>query len=82
MPPARAAHTDASPRDAVPVTVNGEARSIPQPCTVTELLGLLEVGKKRVAVAVNGEVVPRSTHATATLCVGDQIEVLEAVGGG
>lgn len=82
MPPPRTARIGDLLALAVPVTVNGEQRNIPDPCTVEQLLSLLEVGDRRVAVAVNGEVVPRSTHATAALREGDRIEVLEAVGGG
>jgi sulfur carrier protein len=35
-----------------------------------------------VAVAVNRDVVPRSTFATHRLAEGDRVEILEAVGGG
>jgi len=73
---------DASAKRAVSVNVNGDPRDVPAGSTVEELLRLLDVGDRRVAVAVNGEVVPRSAHARATLAEGDRVEVLEAVGGG
>jgi len=62
--------------------VNGESRRVPADCTVTGLLALLEMGGQRVAVAINRDVVPRSTHSARRLCNGDRVEILEAVGGG
>ncbi len=47
-----------------------------------ELLDLLGVGERRVAVAVNRGVVPRSAYDTHPLAGGDRVEILEAVGGG
>ena len=46
------------------------------------LLAQLELGQKRVAVAVNRDVVPRGAYAKLKIGSGDQIEILEAVGGG
>jgi sulfur carrier protein len=50
-----------------------------------QVLGLLEklelVGKK-VAVERNGEIVPKSAHASTVLADGDRLEIVVAVGGG
>ena len=62
--------------------VNGEARNVPSRCTVCDLLGLLALDRRRIAVAVNRDVVPRSELASLVLAAGDRIEILEAVGGG
>jgi sulfur carrier protein len=62
--------------------VNGEPFEAPFPCTVAQLLARLELAGRRVAVAVEREVVPRSSFDTHQLAAGDQIEILEAVGGG
>lgn len=67
---------------AIEVTVNGEHRSVQQPCTVKRLLESLSLGPKRVAVAVNRDVVPRSAFPSRQLNSGDRVEILEAVGGG
>jgi sulfur carrier protein len=64
------------------VFVNGEPRRVPAPCTVSALLGQLALGARRVAVAVNRDVVPRSAFAGRELSSGDRVEILEAVGGG
>ena len=62
--------------------VNGEHRRVPAPCTVALLLRTLTLESRRVAVAVNRDVVPRSAFGGRELASGDRIEILEAVGGG
>jgi thiamine biosynthesis protein ThiS len=42
----------------------------------------LGLERRRVAVAVNRDVIPRSAFDAQTLASGDQVEILEAVGGG
>lgn len=63
------------------VTVNGEPRPLdPDSAVVTavESVG----GGTGTAVAVNGEVVPRSEWSQRALADGDSVEVLSAVPGG
>jgi sulfur carrier protein len=62
--------------------VNGESRSVPAGCTVEALLRRLGLDPRRIAVAVNRDVVPRSRFPTHPLVGGDRVEILEAVGGG
>jgi sulfur carrier protein len=62
--------------------VNGEPRAVGAPCTLTQLLEALELGDKRVAVAINRDVVFHSQYPDTALSNGDRIEILEAVGGG
>lgn len=60
------------------ITVNGSVVETAAP-TVSLLLGDLPPGH---AVAVNGEVVPRSALGRHAIAPGDEIEVVEAVAGG
>jgi sulfur carrier protein len=62
--------------------VNGEPREVEAGCSVARLLELLGLDRRRVAVAVNRDVVPRSAFAERALVPGDRVEILEAVGGG
>ncbi|MEE9607155.1 MAG: sulfur carrier protein ThiS [Myxococcota bacterium] len=62
--------------------VNGEPRPVPPGCTVEVLLRQLGIDRRRIAVAVNRDVVPRSAFTTRRLASGDRIEILEAIGGG
>lgn len=52
------------------------------PLTIGSLLQQLDMAGKRVAVEVNREIVPRSQHDDYTLTDNDQIEVVQAIGGG
>ena len=62
--------------------VNGECRLVPEDCTVAALVELLELEGRKLAVAVNRRVVPRSGFGTRSLRAGDHVEILEAVAGG
>jgi len=62
--------------------VNGEPCCVPPDCTLKGLLETLGITGRRIAVAVNRDVVPRSTFETHRLAPGDRVEILEAVGGG
>ncbi len=65
-----------------PILLNGEQRTIPAGCSVAQLIAELGLEGRRVAVAVNRDVIPRSRFTTATVAAGDHVEILEAVGGG
>jgi sulfur carrier protein len=64
------------------IVVNGEPRTGVE--TVAELLGQLGLGleARGVAVAVDGEVVPRSRWPRQTLADGARVEVVGAIQGG
>ena len=64
------------------ITVNGTERTCADSALVTDLLAELDLIGRRVAVERNGEIVPRSLHASVMLQPGDQIEIVVAVGGG
>jgi sulfur carrier protein len=66
------------------VVLNGEARELPDGATVAE--AVLAVGVsgdgRGVAVALDGEVVPRGEWARTRVREGQHVEVLHAVQGG
>jgi len=64
------------------IHLNGEARELPAPMTVAELLDAAGYSLKRVAVEINRDIVPRSRHASHRLCEGDRVEIVQAIGGG
>lgn len=65
------------------LTINGEARELGgQRMAVAELLALLGMGDKPVAVEVNKQLVFKRNHATTPLHEGDAVEVVTMVGGG
>ena len=64
------------------LTVNGAPTDVPDTTTVAGLVAERSSGHRRVAVAVNGGVVPRSAWDTTTLAPGDAVEVLAPTAGG
>ncbi|HSN18961.1 MAG TPA: sulfur carrier protein ThiS [Gammaproteobacteria bacterium] len=62
--------------------VNGQASEFPAGLTAQALLEHMALAGRRVALEVNGEIVPRSGHATHELKDGDTVEIIHAVGGG
>lgn len=64
------------------VTVNGVPTDVEKTATVGSLVAARGGEHRRVAVAVNGEVVPRSRWETTGLGPGDSIEVLVPTAGG
>jgi sulfur carrier protein len=66
----------------VTVTVNGDRRDVPAGTTVAQLVGSVTGQRRGVAVAVNGEVLPRGGWPATALAHGDRVEVLTAAQGG
>jgi sulfur carrier protein len=66
----------------VVVWINGERRVLADDATVPDALGVLGLPRTGVAVAVDGEVVPKARWAATVLRDGARVEVLTAVQGG
>jgi sulfur carrier protein len=64
------------------IFINGEPRDVPDDSRMSDLIQLLQLTDKRVAVEVNEELVPRSTFDSHGLSPDDQVEIIHAVGGG
>ncbi|WP_269900504.1 sulfur carrier protein ThiS [Paenalcaligenes faecalis] len=63
------------------IVLNGEQRDC-QAQTVFDLITELGYVGKRIAVELNGEIVPKSQHESTPLNQDDQLEIVVAVGGG
>lgn len=64
------------------LTVNGTGTELADGSTVAMLVAARADQDRRVAVALNGQVVPRSTWPSTPLSDGDTVELLAAVAGG
>lgn len=71
-----------SGEDTMTLRVNGERRSVPRGLTVSGLLEELGVDGRRVAVERNRRVVPRDERDRVDLAEGDEVEIVQFVGGG
>jgi sulfur carrier protein len=64
------------------VTVNGRERELAAGATVASVVDELEVPSRGVAVAIEGEVIPRSEWDRTVLAEGSRVEIVVAVQGG
>ena len=64
------------------ITVNGQAVSLEKPITVAEYLAQNQYRIERIAVEMNGEILPKKNYAAVTLKDGDKLEVVSFGGGG
>jgi thiamine biosynthesis protein ThiS len=66
----------------VTITLNGEPFELSGPLTVTELLSRLEIDARRVAVEHNVTVLKRTAFDETIVREGDEVEIVNFVGGG
>jgi sulfur carrier protein len=65
------------------IWINGRACELPSPATVADAVGTLRAASSTgIAVAVDGEVVPRARWGSRGLRADARVEVLTAVQGG
>jgi sulfur carrier protein len=66
----------------IQVVVNGAPQRFARPMPVSALIETLSLAGKKLAIERNGEIVPRSAHASTLVVDGDKLEIVVAVGGG
>jgi thiamine biosynthesis protein ThiS len=66
----------------VTITLNGEAHEVSGPVSVTSLLASLAIDARRVAVEHNLVILKRAAFDQAIVRDGDNIEIVNFVGGG
>ena len=64
------------------ISLNGEHYELNGPLTVTELLDQLQIDARRVAVEHNVVVLKRAAFEETMVREGDEIEIVNFVGGG
>ena len=66
----------------ITLTVNGKNQEIPQETPLLNYLKVMGINPQHIAVAHNGDVIPRENLPKVTLSEGDSVEIVRAVGGG
>lgn len=66
----------------VTIILNGTPHTTRPKTTLRGLLEELDFAGKRIAVELNGEIVPKSEHHSTLLEQDDRLEIVVAVGGG
>ena len=66
------------------VVLNGRDVELADDATVADaaLVAGIDPARRGIAIALDGEVVPRGELATTRLAAGQRVEVVEAIGGG
>jgi sulfur carrier protein len=66
----------------ITLQINGASKIFDNNLNVAELIQLLALTKKKLAIERNGELVPRSQYTECRVVDGDRLEIVVAVGGG
>jgi thiamine biosynthesis protein ThiS len=68
--------------DVMQIVLNGNETTLPSAMTLAQLLEHVGVDRRLVALAYNGEVIPRDQHEQVRVQDGDAVEIVRMVGGG
>jgi glycine oxidase len=66
----------------ITITLNGKPRTFDAEVSIPDLLRHLDINPRLVAVAINGEVIPKRSFDATTIRDADTVEIVRAVGGG
>lgn len=64
------------------IKLNGDPHELEQPLSVSALLAQLEIDARRVAVELNLAVVKKAAYDSSIVSDGDEVEIVNFVGGG
>ena len=64
------------------ITLNGDKHQLPAPLSVSKLLEQLDIDARRVAVELNLTVVKKTAYDSSVIKEGDEVEIVNFVGGG
>ena len=67
---------------AMNIELNGSVYQVTSGNTIDDLIGLLDLREKNIAVAVNRQIIPRSQWESQSLQSNDKVDVVRAIGGG
>lgn len=74
--------TDYRPWIDMQLVINGQNKDMQSGVTISQMLKELGITGSHIAVALNFQVVPRSSYDQTPLNEGDKVEIVHAVGGG
>ncbi len=70
------------PDHQIQIVVNGKPLEIAEQSSVLQLLSVLEIRHRAVAVEVNAKLLANQSYGDCRLADGDQVEIVSLVGGG
>jgi thiamine biosynthesis protein ThiS len=64
------------------IVLNGSNKQVDSNISVSQLLESLGLSEKRLAVEINQQIIPRSEFSSHNLEEKDNVEIVQAIGGG
>ncbi|EPJ47815.1 MAG: ThiS protein [Osedax symbiont Rs1] len=64
------------------VLLNNNSFEVESNCTLSQIIDIAGFAEQTIAVAINGEFVPKSAYTNTALQVADQIDIVKPIGGG
>ena len=64
------------------IQLNGKKIALKQNLSIFDLLKKYKLNKKKVAIELNGKIVPQNKHNSKKLKNNDKIEIVQFIGGG
>ncbi len=66
----------------IQTTINGDPQQVPENLTLLDLVRHLKLSEERVAIERNRRIVKREEWESVRVEAGDQLEIVQFVGGG
>ena len=66
----------------IKITLSGEEKEVPAGTSLSALTEILGLKKERIAAELNGEIIPKASYDVTVLSDGDNLEIVNFVGGG
>ena len=67
---------------AIKVIINGKEVELKEGQTLAQIIEQVVPAGKKIAVAINGRVIPKEKYPETPIREGDKIEIVQMVGGG
>lgn len=64
------------------VVINDTTHTLPQACSVEDMLDALQISKFGLAVAIQNQIIPKSEWSNRTILNGENITLIRATQGG
>ncbi|MBC3861335.1 sulfur carrier protein ThiS [Undibacterium jejuense] len=64
------------------IELNGSPYLLTEGNTVNDLIAILDLSQKNIAVAVNRQIIPRHEWISQSLRINDKVDIVRAIGGG
>ena len=66
----------------ITIYINGKKKLVNFDCSLLDILEEFNIKSSFIAIEVNKDVIPKSKYSTIKILKGDNIEILQMIGGG